>query len=118
MKGDLPIWLRRAVPISLGLLLLAGLAGYAIGAGKTTTTIHKAMVYSVGTISSVPIDGWTYEIPLDLAWTDANGTYHLHGRPECLPPSIGPIGPITFASVEASAGGVSWRPVVWVSCRP
>ena len=118
MERDLPIWLRRALPISLGLLLLAGIAGYAIGASKSTTTIHRAMVYSVGTISSVPIDGWTYGIPLDIAWTDGNGSYHDHGRPDCLPSSIGPIGPITFASVEVSAGGVSSRPVVWVSCLP
>lgn len=117
MNGDLPLWLRRAVPISLGLLLLAGVVGYAIGASNSTTTIHKAMVYSMDSISSVPIDGWTYGIPLDLAWIDASGSFHEHGRPDCLPPS-GLIGPITFASVEANIGGTVYRPVVWVSCRP
>jgi hypothetical protein len=118
MKGDPPLWLRRAVPISLGLLLLVGVAGFAIGANKPSTTMRTALIYSSGSISSMPIDGWTYGIPLDVAWTDASGSYHDHGRPDCLPPAIGLIGPITFATVEASAGGVSWRPVVWVSCRP
>jgi len=117
VNGDLPLWLRRAVPILVGLFLLAGVAGYAIGASHSTTTIHRAMVHSMGTISSEPIDGWTYGIPLDLAWTDASGSYHDHGRPDCLPQS-GLVGPITFASVETSVGGVTWRPVVWVSCRP
>ena len=116
MSGDLPLWLRRAVPVFLGLLLLAGATGYVIGASKTTT-IHRAMVYSMGSISSVPIDGWTYGIPLDLAWVDASGSRHDHGRPDCLPQS-GLIGPVTFASVEANIEGTVYRLVIWVSCRP
>lgn len=120
MNNDLPLWLRRAVPILLGLLLLAAAAGYAIGSGRPTATIHRGMVYSMGTMSSEPIDGWTYGIPTDLAWIDASGSFHGQGRPDCLPPS-GRVGPITFASVEVatpSTGSVGYRAVVWVSCRP
>jgi hypothetical protein len=117
MNGELPLWLRRAAPISVGLLLLAGLAGYAIGASKPTTTIHRAMVHSMGSISSEPTDGWTYLIPTDVAWFDANGSFHDHGRPDCLPQS-GLVGPITFASVEVNVPAViGYRAVVWVSCR-
>ena len=118
MDDDLPLWLRRAVPILLGVLLLAGAGGYAIGASRPTTTIHRSMVYSMGTISSEPIDGWTYGIPTDVAWVDARGSFHGNGRPDCLPQS-GLIGPITFASVEVTVpGSAGYRPVVWVSCHP
>ena len=38
MDDDLPLWLRRAVPILLGVLLLAGAGGYAIGASDANGT--------------------------------------------------------------------------------
>lgn len=109
--------MKRLVIIGSVLLVLASVAGWAIGNQRSLPTVRSAMVYSSGNISTLPIDGWTYAIPLDVSWTDAAGSFHDHGRPDCLPPATGPIGPITFASVDVSAGGFSWRPVVWVSCR-
>ena len=58
-----------------------------------------------------------YNIPLDVAWTDAQGGFHEGGRPDCLAPT-GNVGPITFGSVDVSENGASWRQVVWVSCQP
>ena len=66
---------------------------------------------------SIETSDWTYGVPLDgVSWTDANGSWHDDGRPECLPPSQDTI-PVTFAAVEASVEGNTWRPVVWVSCE-
>jgi hypothetical protein len=77
------------------------------------------MIHSAYSISSEPIDGWTYGIPLDVAWTDAKESFHTSGRPDCLPVDSGPtgmVGPITFATVDVTVGFMSWRQVAWVSC--
>src|SRR3989442_14287335 len=93
----------------LTLVVLLAVVGGWIRSGSGVS-MHTGMVYSAGTISSEPIDGWTYGIPVDVAWTDVNGSWHDHGRPDCLPASAGQVGPITFTSVDAAVGGVSWRP--------
>jgi len=108
----------RTLAAAALLIALAAIAGWTIGIQRGSTTLRSAMVYSVDSISTVPIDGWTYGIPSDVAWTDAAGSFHQNGRPDCLPKATELIGPITFATVDASAGGTSWRQVVWVSCRP
>jgi hypothetical protein len=108
----------RTLVAAVLLIALAAVAGWTIGSQRTSTTVRSAMVHSLDSISTVAIDGWTYGIPLDVAWTDAAGSFHSNGRPDCLPKSTELIGPITFATVDASAGGTSWRQVVWVSCRP
>lgn len=98
----------------IAILLLSGCAS------PSETTMRSAMIHSAYSISSEPIDGWTYGIPLDVAWTDADGSFHQTGRPACLPIDSGPsgmVGPITFASVNVVVGSSSWRQVVWVSCR-
>jgi hypothetical protein len=108
----------RTVAAAVLLIALAAIIGWTIGIQRTSTTVRSAMVYSSDSISTVAIDGWTYGIPSDVAWTDAAGSFHPNGRPDCLPKATELIGPITFATVDANAGGVSWREVIWVSCRP
>jgi hypothetical protein len=63
------------------------------------------------------MDGWVYSVPLDVNWTDAGGTWHEGSRPDCLPPAEDLFGPITFAATQVTVQGITWRPVLWVSCR-
>ena len=95
---------------------IAAAAGYLIGARRDTVSVRSAMVYSAGSISTAPVEGWTYGIPLDVPWTDASGSFHQNGRPDCLPPGTALIGPITFGTVDVRGANMSWRQVVWVSC--
>lgn len=105
---------------TIALVLSAALLLVSSCGAPSELTMRSAMIHSANTISSEPIDGWTYAIPLDVAWTDASGSFHQSGRPTCLPVDSGPsgvVGPITFASVNVAVGGSKWRPVVWVSCQ-
>ena len=66
---------------------------------------------------SIETGEWTYAVPLDgVQWVDAEGVWHDNGRPECLPPAAQPL-PVTFAAVEVTIEGTTWRPVVWVDCQ-
>lgn len=105
---------------SSALLLLTAVLLLSACGPPSELTMRSALIHSASSISSEPIDGWTYGIPLDVAWTAEDGSFHQNGRPACLPADSGPtgmVGPITFASVNVVAGGQTWRPVVWVSCR-
>jgi hypothetical protein len=75
------------------------------------------MVVSAEGAIGVEADGYSYNIPLDVNWIDAQGSWHGHGRPECLPPADRAIGPVSFGAVDVSRDGRSWRQVVWVSCE-
>ena len=110
----------------LGGLLVTGLAltvavaallGYVFGALTSGVSLHTATVGSEARGIFVHEDGLTYNIPLDVAWTDAQGGFHEGGRPDCLAPT-GNAGPVTFGSVDVRENGASWRQVVWVSCQP
>lgn len=84
---------------------------------SANVSIHRAVPSSMEGAISVEADGWTFSIPLEgVMWIDATGTHHGSGRPDCLPPG-GTNKPVTFASVDVTVQGESWRPVVWVSCQ-
>ena len=92
-------------------------------ASPTTTTTSNEVVVLTGVAHSaegaisIETGDWTYGVPLDgVQWTDANGAWHEGGRPDCLPPAEETI-PVRFAAVEVTIEGVTWRPVVWVSCE-
>jgi hypothetical protein len=97
------------------ILLLAVATGFAAGTWRFGPTVHSGMAQSAEGAISVESDGWFYGIPMDVAWTDRQNSWHERGRPDCLPPSAAPI-PIRFSAVEVNAG-VQWRQVVWVDCR-
>ena len=103
----------------VALVLLAGVVGYWIGASRSPLTIHSCMARSTPLkVGATCSDGITYNIPVDNAeWTDARGAWHDNGRPDCLPPSSAPIGPIKFASVDVTLNGMGWFVVVWTSCQ-
>lgn len=62
-------------------------------------------------------DGWSYNVPTDIAWRDADGVFHSSGRPDCLPPSGKEEGPIRFNAVPVDADGVKFRQVIYVECK-
>ena len=72
--------------------------------------------YSAEGAISIEANGWTYGVPMDVAWTDETGLFHERYRPSCLPAS-GAIVSVTFMAVAAELGGVGIRPVIWVDCR-
>lgn len=99
--------------------------GLAVGylAGKQRPAMHEAEVTCLSTVSDIsctddPDPGHgEFGVPRDVAWIDSGGSFHMGGRPECLPPSgrgaEGPVG-ITWVTVEVS--GRSWKQVVGVEC--
>jgi hypothetical protein len=107
------------VLVGIALVVLVGaLAGWLlVGATRQAVSIHTAVPSSAEGAISIEADGWTYGVPLDgVRWIDANNTWHEDGRPDCLP-AMGTTHPVTFAAVEVTVGGATWRPVVWVDCR-
>ena len=111
----------KAVGSRLGGALL-GMSLALAGCATTTTKSNEVEIltgvaHSAEDAISIETGDWTYGVPLDgVQWTDANGAWHEDGRPECLPPAAETI-PVRFAAVEVTLEGVTWRPVVWVSCE-
>jgi len=106
----------RWAVITIAAALLTGAVGFAVGASRSSVVMLTATPDSAEGAISAEVGGYTYGIPQDVSWTDANGRLHQEGRPDCLPPT-GSLGPVRFAAVEVTVEGRTWRPVVWVSCR-
>jgi hypothetical protein len=120
-RGDVVERIRKRVvskPLTaVGMGVVVALAiGFAAGTWRFGPTVHSGMAQSAEGAISVESDGWFYGIPMEVAWTDRQNSWHERGRPDCLPPSAAPI-PIRFSAVEVTAKEVQWRQVVWVDCR-
>ena len=103
---------------ALVVAILAAAGGYIAGFNRNSVTVCTGKAHSTeAQISITDKDGWVYSVPLDVNWSDAGGTWHEGSRPDCLPPSGDLTGPITFAATEVTVSGITWRPVVWVSCE-
>ena len=106
--------------IAIGFLAVAAtaaIAGYLLGSNRSNVSIYTGRAYSTeAQISITDGDGWVYDVPLDVSWTDAAGSWHEGSRPDCLPPSGQIASPVTFAATEVTVNGTTWRPVVWVRC--
>jgi hypothetical protein len=102
----------------LALVLAAcAFAGFTVGRGSRVATEEVSCLSAQGTIGCTLHDGWDVSVPLDVAWTDSNGTFHEGGRPRCLPPTgRGLEGPVRIAWTKVEAGGSGWRQVVWIGC--
>jgi hypothetical protein len=94
-------------------VLLAG--AYFLGTTRPMVWTHAGIAHSAEGAISVVVDGWLYNIPLDIEWLDANHSWHDHGRPDCLPPANVSV-PVTFGSVDLTGDSLGWRQVVWVAC--
>lgn len=98
-------------------VLAAGTVGFLIGQSQSSATVRTCPAYVAPTQATATCDTFAYAIPVDnVLWRDANGAWHDGQRPACLP--VGPqrVAGVTFASVDVTIEGHSWRPVVWVSC--
>jgi hypothetical protein len=112
------LYLRLAIGVLAVVALVAALGGYLAGSNRSGVSIYTGKAYSTqGQISIKANDGWFYDVPLNVHWTDAGGSWHEGDRPVCLPP-IGEVpAPVTFAATQVTVNQITWRPVVWVSCR-
>jgi hypothetical protein len=110
--------LRLAIGVLAAVAVVAALGGYLVGTNRSGVSIHTGKAHSVqAQISVTGEDGWVYSVPLDVPWTDAGGVRHEGDRPVCLPPVGHVPAPVTFAATQVTLNGMTWRPVVWVSCR-
>jgi hypothetical protein len=110
--------LRLAIVVLAAVGLVAALGGYLVGSNRPAVSIYTGKAYSTqGQIAIAAKDGWVYNVPLDVQWTDASGVWHEGDRPVCLPP-VGEVPmPVTFAATQVTVNRMTWRPVVWVSCH-
>jgi hypothetical protein len=103
--------------VGAGVLVLLVAAAFYLGTTRPAVSMHTAVPASASGAISIEADGWTYSVPLDgVEWIDGHGSWHDSERPSCLPPG-GTTSPVTFASVQVTVEGSTWRPVVLVDCR-
>jgi hypothetical protein len=91
-------------------------AGVVVARAQPSVAIRVADGYASPAQAGVSTKGWSYDVPLDVQWRDATGSWHENGRPDCIP-THGAIHHLRFATVTAKVEGVTWRPVVWVDCQ-
>jgi hypothetical protein len=94
-------------------LVLAGFGGYSLWGSGSSVTVVTGDAFSSGYQAQATVDGWQYNIPLDVIWYSATGGFHEGGVPTCLTKGLHPI---SFGYVPVTLAGTSWRQVVWVSC--
>jgi hypothetical protein len=110
--------LRVAIGILAVVALVAALGGFLVGTNRSGVSIYSGKAYSTqAQISITGEDGWVYGVPLDVHWTDTGGVWHEGDRPVCLPPVGDVPASVTFAATQVTVKGMTWRPVVWVSCH-
>ena len=92
-------------------------AGYATGKHDRVVTEDARCFSGPGQIGCTLHDGWDIAVPLDVPWTDAAGSRHEGGRPDCLPPhGRGTEPPAGISWVPVEVNGVGWRQVISVTC--
>jgi hypothetical protein len=109
---------HRSPLVLAGIAVAVGLLAWlVVGGTRQIVSIHTAVPSSAEGAISIEADGWTYGVPLDgVRWIHESNTWHGDGRPDCLP-AAGTTLPVTFAAVDVTVEGTTWRPVVWVDCR-
>lgn len=105
----------RRVLAALTLLLAAASVGYWLGTSRSDVSEQIGDAYSTELQIGIQTGDWSYEVPLDVQWTDAQGGWHSGSRPECLPPT-GVVPNIRFAFVPVETRGMGFREVVAVFC--
>lgn len=108
----------RLVGVFIVLVLVgvgAGLIGFHFGTGNPAVTWTTGTAYSAEQQISAKADGWTYDIPITVRWSDPLGTVHDASRPACLPPDS-KTHAVKFGWVWVSTPQRGWREVVWVDC--
>ena len=73
------------------------------------------LAYSTPDQIGVRAGGVTYDVPLDVPWKAADGSWHEDkSRPSCLPPSSTQLH-VTFGAVRWKHG-LGSNTVAWVDC--
>ena len=110
MEGSRLRWIA-AVVVALTL-------GFLIGTWRTGATVQTGRVEAKGASGgSIVTTGWTYGFGSDVPWTDDMGSWHDGSTPGCLPAPLSSRDGVSFASIEVTVNGNTWRPVVWIDCR-
>jgi hypothetical protein len=99
--------------VLVGALLLAGLAGFAIGTQRSDVTEHEGRAHVGDHMASIESDGWFYGVSDSVAWIDASGSFHEDGWPACLG-RPGTRQGVRFGAVAVPSLGI--RAVVYVDC--
>ena len=108
---------RRVLAMAVLMLVAVGFIGYTAGSNSRVVTEEVGCLSAEGVIGCTLDDGWDVSIPLDVSWTDAEGTVHESGRPECLPPTgRGLEAPVRVSWTEVDVDGTGWRQVLHVAC--
>lgn len=108
---------RSLVVAAAAIAVLAALAGYWLGSSRGNAFETVGTAYSTRGQIGLEADGWSYNVPVDVRWTDANGTWHEGERPKCLPPSNTNLEGIRVTAVPVGARGLGFRQVVAVHCE-
>lgn len=101
---------------SAAIAVLAASLGYWVGAARHDAFETVGTAHSTEAQIGLESDDWTYNVPLDVQWTDNNGDWHEGERPECLPPSDAPLEGIRVTAVPVETRGIGFRQVVAVHC--
>jgi hypothetical protein len=112
----LPADPRYAVIACVALAIAAALVGYWVGSLRHGLFEAVGTAHSTDLQISIESDGWTYDVPLAVQWTDGNGGWHEGDRPDCLPPTTGEIAGIRFSAVPVETRGLGFRQVIAVHC--
>src|SRR5690349_17348965 len=73
---DMSGTVRISAVVAVIVLVLAGTAGFLLGQRASSVVFRTGVASPApGAISAVS-DGWTYDVPLDVPWTDARGVFH------------------------------------------
>ncbi len=95
----------------------AGFVGYTFGNQSRVVTEDVGCLSATGVIGCTLADGWDVSIPLGVSWSEADGTLHEGGRPQCLPPTgRGLEGPVRVTWTDVDVDGRGWRQVLHVAC--
>lgn len=108
---------RTLAGAAAAITVVAALLGYWVGSARGGAFETVGAAYSTKSQISLEADDWSYNIPLEVDWTDAEGTWHEGERPECLPPSNTSLEGIRVTAVPVEARGMGFRQVVAVHCE-
>lgn len=106
---------RGLVAAVISLLVAGAGLGYWFGTSRSGVSEHIGDAQSTEFQIGIETEDWSYQVPLDVQWTDSQGGWHSGSRPECLPPA-GALRGIRFAAVAVETRGIGFRQVVAVFC--
>lgn len=104
--------------LAVGAVIVSAISSYQVGTHHPSVVVRHGHAGSLQMAIYAKAGTKSFQIPLDVAWTDTKGGRHDHGRPECLPPiGGGPDIPVTFSTIsfKDEAGHVRTQ-TVWVDC--